>query len=40
MRDASFEFGIILLAAGGSTRMGRPKLLRPFRGRRLLRRAA
>jgi molybdenum cofactor cytidylyltransferase len=40
MRDASFEFGIILLAAGGSTRMGRPKLLLPFRGRPLLRRAA
>jgi molybdenum cofactor cytidylyltransferase len=40
MRDASFEFGVILLAAGGSTRMGGPKLLMPWRGRSLLRHAA
>lgn len=32
--------GLILLAAGGSSRMGRPKQLLPWRGRTLLRRAA
>src|SRR5256885_1592662 len=32
--------GIILLAAGGSTRMGRPKQLLPYRGQSLLRHAA
>lgn len=32
--------GLILLAAGGSTRMGRPKQLLPYEGRTLLRRAA
>jgi molybdenum cofactor cytidylyltransferase len=32
--------GIVLLAAGGSTRMGRPKQLLPFRGTTLLRHAA
>jgi molybdenum cofactor cytidylyltransferase len=32
--------GLILLAAGGSTRMGRPKQLLPWRGRTLLRHAA
>ena len=32
--------GIIILAAGGSSRMGSPKQLLPFRGTTLLRRAA
>ena len=32
--------GIVMLAAGGSTRMGTPKQLLPFRGRTLLRHAA
>jgi molybdenum cofactor cytidylyltransferase len=32
--------GVILLAAGGSVRMGRPKQLLPFRGKTLLRHAA
>jgi molybdenum cofactor cytidylyltransferase len=32
--------GVILLAAGGSTRMGRPKQLLPYRGTTLLRHAA
>jgi molybdenum cofactor cytidylyltransferase len=40
MDGESFEFGIILLAAGGSVRMGRPKLLLGWRGRPLLRHAA
>jgi molybdenum cofactor cytidylyltransferase len=31
---------VVILAAGGSRRMGRPKQLLPFRGRALLRRAA
>lgn len=34
------DVGLILLAAGGSTRMGRPKQLLPYEGRTLLRRAA
>ena len=33
------SFGIVLLAAGGSTRMGSPKQLLPYRGRPLLRHA-
>ena len=33
------QIGIILLAAGGSTRMGRPKQLLPYRGSTLLRHA-
>lgn len=33
------EIGVIVLAAGGSTRMGRPKQLLPWRGRTLVRRA-
>lgn len=33
-------FGLILLAAGGSTRLGRPKQMLPHRGRSLLRHAA
>jgi molybdenum cofactor cytidylyltransferase len=32
--------GIVILAAGGSTRLGRPKQLLPYQGRSLLRRAA
>jgi len=34
------EVGIILLAAGGSSRLGQPKQLLPYEGRPLLRRAA
>jgi CTP:molybdopterin cytidylyltransferase MocA len=34
------QIGIVLLAAGGSTRMGRPKQLLPFRKTTLLRHAA
>ena len=33
------HFGLILLAAGGSTRLGQPKQLLPYRGRSLLRHA-
>ena len=33
------RFGVVVLAAGRSTRMGAPKLLLPWRGRSLLRRA-
>ncbi|HEX4125388.1 MAG TPA: nucleotidyltransferase family protein [Tepidisphaeraceae bacterium] len=40
MDGDSIEFGLILLAAGGSVRMGRPKQLLPWRGRPLLRHAA
>jgi molybdenum cofactor cytidylyltransferase len=36
----SLDVGIVLLAAGGSTRMGRPKQLLAFAGRSLVRRAA
>jgi molybdenum cofactor cytidylyltransferase len=36
----SLDVGIVLLAAGGSTRMGRPKQLLAFGGRSLVRRAA
>lgn len=32
-----FQCGLVLLAAGGSTRMGRPKQLLPVRGRPLIR---
>ena len=32
--------GVVILAAGGSSRMGRPKQLLPFRGRTMLRHAA
>lgn len=34
------EVGLILLAAGGSSRLGHPKQLLPYRGRTLLRHAA
>ena len=34
------DIGIVVLAAGGSTRMGRPKQLLPIAGQSLLRRAA
>lgn len=40
METSPFRFGLILLAAGGSARMGRPKQLLPVAGRTLLRRAA
>lgn len=33
-------FGVIVLAAGGSSRLGRPKQLLPFRGKALVRHAA
>ena len=33
------QYGLILLAAGGSARLGRPKQLLPYRGRSLLRHA-
>jgi len=36
----SGSFGVVILAAGASTRLGRPKQLLQFRGRSLLRRAA
>jgi molybdenum cofactor cytidylyltransferase len=37
---ASFRFGVIILAAGASTRMGSPKQLLPLRGQPLVVRAA
>ena len=40
MSAAAAGIGLILLAAGGSRRLGRPKQLLPFRGRTLLRHAA
>ena len=39
LRGGRPVIGVILLAAGGSTRMGRPKQLLPFRGTTLLRHA-
>lgn len=39
-RVGSGSFGVVILAAGGSTRLGRPKQLLQFRGRSLLRQAA
>ena len=38
--DSSGPVALLLLAAGASTRMGRPKQLLPYRGRTLLRHAA
>ncbi|OGX82616.1 hypothetical protein BEN47_04370 [Hymenobacter lapidarius] len=38
--DSSGAVALLLLAAGASTRMGRPKQLLPYRGRTLLRHAA
>jgi molybdenum cofactor cytidylyltransferase len=38
--DKNESFGLILLAAGGSARLGRPKQLLEFRGQPLLRHAA
>ena len=40
MSDTPRRIGLVLLAAGGSFRMGAPKQLLVFRGRTLLRRAA
>ncbi len=40
MRDTSLRIGLVLLAAGGSSRLGTPKQLLVFQGRTLLRRAA
>ncbi|XGV96632.1 MAG: NTP transferase domain-containing protein [Leptolyngbya sp. BL-A-14] len=37
MHSSTFPVGLILLAAGASTRMGSPKQLLPYRGRSLLR---
>ena len=38
--DSSGAVALLLLAAGASTRMGRPKQLLPYHGRTLLRHAA
>jgi molybdenum cofactor cytidylyltransferase len=40
MKDTTPRIGLVLLAAGGSSRLGRPKQLLVFQGRTLLRRAA
>ena len=36
MNDTNFSFGVVILAAGASTRMGRPKLLLPWGGTTVL----